>query len=64
MSFESMLTFFFAIFIFSITPGPGVFALISNSLSNGFKSSIPLALGMTISDIVYLILAFYLTSGF
>ncbi|NQY52874.1 MAG: LysE family translocator [Campylobacteraceae bacterium] len=59
MSFESMLTFFFAIFIFSITPGPGVFALISNSLSNGFKSSIPLALGMTISDIVYLILAFY-----
>ncbi|NQY20679.1 MAG: LysE family translocator [Campylobacteraceae bacterium] len=59
MSLESMITFFLAIFIFSITPGPGVFALISNSLTNGFKSSIPLALGMTISDIVYLILAFY-----
>ena len=59
MSYESMITFALAIFIFGITPGPGVFALISNSLSNGMKSSIALGVGMAVSDVVYLILAFY-----
>jgi len=59
MSIESMITFYFAIFIFSITPGPGVFALISNSLSNDIKTSYALAFGMSISDVVYLVLAFF-----
>jgi len=59
MSYESMITFAFAIFIFGITPGPGVFALISNSLSNGMRTSISLGIGMAVSDVVYLILAFY-----
>ena len=59
MSIESMITFYLAIFIFSITPGPGVFALISNSLSNDIKTSYALAFGMSISDVVYLVLAFF-----
>ncbi|MEA2018991.1 MAG: LysE family translocator [Campylobacterota bacterium] len=59
MSIESMIAFYLAILIFSITPGPGVFALISNSLTNDIKTSYPLAFGMAISDVVYLILAFY-----
>jgi hypothetical protein len=57
MSIESMITFYLAIFIFSITPGPGVFALISNSLNNNIKTSYALAFGMSISDVVYLVLA-------
>ena len=59
MSIEAIITFFLAIFIFSITPGPGVFALISNSLTNGIKTSVYMSIGMTISDIVYLVLAFF-----
>ncbi|MEA1913980.1 MAG: LysE family translocator [Campylobacterota bacterium] len=59
MSTESAITFFFAVLIFSITPGPGVFALLASGMSRGAKQSISLALGMTISDVVYLILACY-----
>ena len=57
MSLESAISFFIAIFIFGITPGPGTFALLGKALSSGVKECFPLALGMTISDIAYLILA-------
>lgn len=57
MSFESGLTFFIAIFIFGITPGPGIFALLGRSIAYDAKSCIPLALGMAISDVGYLIMA-------
>lgn len=57
MSVESALTFFIAIFIFAITPGPGVFALLARALVNGAWDCIALALGMTVSDILYLIFA-------
>jgi threonine/homoserine/homoserine lactone efflux protein len=57
MSFESSLTFFLVIFIFSITPGPGVFALLARGMTLGTKQCIPLAFGMSISDIIYLIFA-------
>lgn len=57
MSLESGLTFFVAIFIFGITPGPGVFALLSRAIASGARACFPLALGMAISDIVYLIMA-------
>ncbi len=57
MSLESALTFFVAIFIFAITPGPGVFALLARALVSGAQDCVALALGMTISDILYLIFA-------
>ena len=57
MSVESALTFFLAIFIFGITPGPGVFALLARALTSGARACFFLALGMTISDILYLIFA-------
>ncbi len=57
MSPESALTFLLAIFIFGITPGPGVFAVLGRALTNGAKSCFFLSLGMAVSDIVYLILA-------
>lgn len=59
MSIESSLTFFLAIFIFSITPGPGVFALLARGMTLGAKECISLAFGMTISDVIYLIFACY-----
>ncbi len=57
MTFESGLTFFIAIFIFGITPGPGVFALLGRSMAVNAKSCFPLALGMALSDIIYLVMA-------
>ncbi|MDG3085634.1 LysE family translocator [Vibrio hannami] len=57
MSFEGAVTFFVAIFVFSVTPGPGVFAIIARALVNGARSCLALALGMVASDLIYLILA-------
>lgn len=57
MSIEGGITFFLAIFIFGITPGPGVFAIVARAMIFGAPSCTALAFGMTISDALYLILA-------
>lgn len=59
MSVEGAITYFIAIFIFAITPGPGIFALLARGMSSGFNSCIPLAAGMTLGDLLYLSLAFF-----
>jgi threonine/homoserine/homoserine lactone efflux protein len=59
MTLESGITFFLAIFIFSITPGPGIFAILARSISRGARASFSLSLGMVMSDIVYLVMACY-----
>ncbi|WP_340638742.1 LysE family translocator [Vreelandella lionensis] len=58
MTIESALTYFLAIFVFAVTPGPGIFALLAKGMSAGTRPCIPLALGMTVSDVIYLLLAF------
>ncbi len=57
MTLESACSFFLAIFIFGITPDPGVFAILARALASGAGSCFFLALGMVVSDIIYLILA-------
>jgi len=57
MTLEGALTFFLAIFVFGITPGPGVFAILSRALVSGAKSCFALVIGMVFSDLIYLILA-------
>lgn len=57
MTLESAITFFIAIFIFGITPGPGVFAIIAKSISHGVMKTVPLYAGMTCGDIMYLVMA-------
>ncbi|MFT6471144.1 MAG: threonine/homoserine/homoserine lactone efflux protein [Neptuniibacter pectenicola] len=59
MTLESALSFLIAVFIFGITPGPGVFAILARALVNGSAACFMLALGMTISDILYLVAACY-----
>jgi len=63
MTVESSLTFFIAIFIFSITPGPGIFAILARALTRGALACTPLAFGMVISDLIYLILACFSLSA-
>jgi threonine/homoserine/homoserine lactone efflux protein len=57
MTFESGLAFFIAILIFSVTPGPGVFALLARAMTQGAASCLPVAFGMAVSDIIYLVFA-------
>ncbi|KAA8679688.1 LysE family translocator [Vibrio gigantis] len=57
MSLEGAVTFFIAMFIFGITPGPGVFAILSRGMVHGWRKCITLSLGMTCSDLIYLVLA-------
>lgn len=57
MSFEAAITFTIAIFIFGITPGPGIFAILARALNTGAKTCVSLSFGMAVSDVIYLILA-------
>lgn len=59
MSIEVAIIFFITIYIFSITPGPGVFAILAKSLAEGVRPCIAISLGMAVSDVVYLVLASY-----
>jgi len=59
MTFESACSFFIAIVIFGVTPGPGTFAILARALVRGAAACFFLALGMAISDIIYLVLACY-----
>jgi threonine/homoserine/homoserine lactone efflux protein len=45
MTLESALTYFVAIFVFAITPGPGIFALLAKGMSQGVRACWPLAAG-------------------
>ncbi len=57
MSLEASATFFIAIFIFAITPGPGTFALLARALVSGAWACLPMTIGIIASDIIYLILS-------
>ncbi len=57
MSLEASITFFLAIFIFAITPGPGTFALLARALVSGAWSCLSMSLGIVVSDIIYLVLS-------
>ena len=57
MSPESAISFLLIIYLFTITPGPGVFALLARSLASGVKPCVSLVLGMAVSDVIYLVLA-------
>jgi len=59
MTFENACSFFIAIVIFGVTPGPGTFAILARALLRGTAACFFLALGMALSDILYLVLACY-----
>lgn len=59
MTFETGLTFFIAIFIFGITPGPGILALLARGMSQGGNACVPMAVGMSLSDVCYMLAAVF-----
>ena len=48
-----------AIFLLAASPGPGLFAIISRALSNGFSHASIMAVGLIFGDIIYLLMAIY-----
>ncbi|MDA3917383.1 MAG: LysE family translocator [Deltaproteobacteria bacterium] len=57
MSLVSVLSFAIAIFVLALTPGPGVFAIISRSLASGFKTTLVMIVGCITGDIIFLLFA-------
>jgi len=57
MSIHAALLLATATFIFVMTPGPGIFAIVSRALSLGAASAIALSLGLIAADFVYLSMA-------
>jgi threonine/homoserine/homoserine lactone efflux protein len=54
-----MLAFSGAMFLFALSPGPGLFAIISSGLSSSFKNTSFLVMGMVLGDIIFLLLAIF-----
>jgi threonine/homoserine/homoserine lactone efflux protein len=59
LSFLDIFSLFIAIFILAISPGPGLFAVLSKSITSGFKNASYMVFGLVLGDIIYLLLAIY-----
>jgi len=57
MTTQTAFSFFLALFIFGITPGPGVFAILARAMVSGARACLGLAFGMVVSDMLYLLFA-------
>lgn len=57
MSLVSIFSFAIAIFVLAVTPGPGIFAIISRSLASGFKTTLVMIAGCVTGDIIFLLFA-------
>lgn len=53
-NFTPMLTYAIALAIAAAIPGPGIAAVVGQSLGNGFRASFALSAGIAVGDIVYL----------
>ncbi|MEN0001462.1 MAG: LysE family translocator [Pseudomonadota bacterium] len=54
MEWTSFATYAVALAIAAIIPGPGVIALVANALGAGFRHTIPMLIGLTLGDVIYL----------
>ncbi|USH05277.1 LysE family translocator [Grimontia kaedaensis] len=57
MTLEGAMTFSIAIFVFAITPGPGIFAILARAMVTGWRDCVAISAGMVASDLIYLTLA-------
>jgi len=59
MTIWSSLALIGAMFLFAVSPGPGVFATISRATVSGFTNASLLVVGIVVGDIIFLLLAIY-----
>jgi len=57
MTLQSFFTFALAMFVLAVTPGPGVFATVSQAITAGFRSSRAMILGIILGDVIFLTFA-------
>ena len=55
MDFTSTLALAAATFVFVVTPGPGIVALLSRTLARGIASGLLIGVGLILGDFIYLI---------
>ena len=55
MSFAEILALAIATFVFVVSPGPGIIALLSRTLSRGIAAGLLLGVGLIMGDLIYLI---------
>lgn len=56
MSIDSLIAFICALLIWVIIPGPAILAIIAESLTSGFRSSLNLIIGILLGDVFYIVL--------
>lgn len=54
MTLAGFLTYCIALFIAAAVPGPGIVALVARALGSGFNTTLPMAFGLILGDLVYL----------
>lgn len=59
ITFIQLFTFIFAVTLFMLTPGPGVFATIAKAMSQGSWAVLPLAIGLAAGDTIYIVFSAY-----
>ena len=59
LSFESWIALVAALALLAATPGPGWAAVISTALARGFAPAVAMAVGMSLGDVVFLLLAIF-----
>jgi len=59
MTMLSTFSFALAMLVLAASPGPGVFATVSRSLSSGFRPALTVISGIILGDIVYLLFAIF-----
>ena len=57
MSAETLLAFVAAMVLLSLTPGPGVLAVVARALTHGFAAGLAAISGLVVGDILFLVLA-------
>ena len=54
-----LFTFIVAVFVFILTPGPGVFATIAKAMTQGSWAALPLIIGLAAGDTIYMVFSAY-----
>lgn len=57
MSLETLLAFTLAMFLLSVTPGPGFLMVVARALADGFKAGLAAIAGLVLGDLLFLLLA-------
>lgn len=59
MTLEASIALALAVLVFAATPGPAIMACVAQALSNGFRSSLGLIVGIVLGDLLFLLFAIY-----